>query len=108
MLDFLHIAVDNELPLRNHRARELAGRRPAADAADEQDRDHDRNDQMDPDRSPGIHDVAPPASPTRRKPPPAAAAAAAAGAALGGLNSFANTSSRGPSACGRLLSIAST
>src|SRR5947209_11724401 len=111
VLHLLHVRVDNELALRNHRASELAGRGPSADAANEQDRHDNSRYQMRPDRSACVHDVAAPASPTRRNPPPAAAAAAAAAAggdAAGGLKSFAKTSSRGPSAWGRPFNIAST
>ena len=39
VLHFLHVGVDDELALRDHRAGELAGRGPSANAADQQ---HDR------------------------------------------------------------------
>src|SRR5215213_8645877 len=111
VLHLLHIGIDDELALRDHRAGKFASRSPSAEAADQQQNDHQADQDMAPNRFRRVHDVVPPASPTRRNPPPpaaAAAGAAAGGAACCGANNLASTSSRGPSACERPLSIART
>src|SRR4029077_248079 len=78
VLHLLHIGIDDELALRDHRAREFAGRGPAADAPDEEHHDTGAEQDVLPDSSPRIHDAVPRAPPTSRNwPPPAAAAAAA-------------------------------
>jgi hypothetical protein len=116
VLHFLHIGIDDELALRDHRAREFAGRGPAADAPDEEHHDNE----AEQDVLPGLprRGFMTPYLLRRR---PAAilrrlllrccrrrVGSSAGGAACGGANSFAKTSSLGPSACARPFNIAST
>ncbi len=50
VLHLLDVGVDDELALRDHRAGKLAGRGPAADAADQQHDNHQADQEMAPDR----------------------------------------------------------